>query len=191
MKLINLAIALTFITACYCQANPTGIAWPKAWNATITVTMGDVVIGAPATSYYDSTVSMQATFFTQCATAGGIVNLEPCVQVQSSVEGNFGIWTIQGDSCCVNFNNVGFLAPEWPTTMDFINYQDVFGQSAIHFSGGGDKHDYYVTNDEFQIPLFVGPEEWTWPSGWLVGEQPDVFSDLMPISACNSTCVAA
>ena len=108
----------------------------------------------------------------------------------------------------IKFNNVGFLAPEWPTTMDFINYQDVFGQrfvfcfsyyyliltifiSAIHFSGGGDKHDYYVTNDEFQIPLFVGPEEWTWPSGWLVGEQPDVFSDLMPISACNSTCVAA
>merc|ERR1719191_163099 len=113
---------------------------------------------------------MQATFFSQCAIAGGTVNNEPCIQVQSSVSSNFGIWTIIGDSCCVNFANVGFINPSWPSTLSYIGTQKVNGQDAIHYAGGTpDNHDYYVTNDNEQLPLFVGPEEWTWLEAWEVG----------------------
>eukprot|EP00339_Tiarina_fusa_P024499 CAMPEP_0117034864 /NCGR_PEP_ID=MMETSP0472-20121206/24793_1 /TAXON_ID=693140 ORGANISM="Tiarina fusus, Strain LIS" /NCGR_SAMPLE_ID=MMETSP0472 /ASSEMBLY_ACC=CAM_ASM_000603 /LENGTH=154 /DNA_ID=CAMNT_0004744157 /DNA_START=123 /DNA_END=587 /DNA_ORIENTATION=- len=154
--------------------------------------MSDTVIGAPATTYYDSTRLMQATFFSQCAIAGGIVNNEPCVQVQSSVSGNFGIWTITGDTCCIDFAHVGYLIPSWPSDLEYVGIQQVFGQEAIHYAGGSpDLHDYYVTNDANQVPIFVGPEEWTWFSGWSVGPQPDVFSSLMPISSCTSNCTAS
>merc|ERR1712137_28872 len=190
--MLRLFVIALCLTSCLAQSNPPAKSWPSAWNATVSITMGDIVVGAPANTYYDASRQMQATFFTQCGIAGGIVNNEPCTQVQSSVEGNFGIWTITGDSCCVDFENVGFIVPSWTSTLSYVGTQMVFGQEAIHYAGGTpDNHDYYVTNDANQTPIFVGPEEWTWFNGWTIGPQPDVFSNLMPISSCVGKCAAS
>lgn len=38
-----------------------------------------------------------------------------------------------------------------------LDFYYLISFSAIHYAGGTpDNHDYYVTNDENQLPLFVG-----------------------------------
>ena len=90
-KLATLFFAVVLISLVQAQSPPTPLPWPKYWNATIQVTMSDIVIGAEANVYYDSTQGYQRVDFTQCAVAGGAVNNEPCTMVFSSVPDNFGV----------------------------------------------------------------------------------------------------
>lgn len=90
MKTATFCVVFTLVICCFGQSVPAK-PWPSAWNATVFITMNDLVIGAPAQTFYDSSRQMQATFFSQCAIAGGTVNTEPCIQVQSSVSSNFGV----------------------------------------------------------------------------------------------------
>jgi hypothetical protein len=79
-----------FLSVVFAQ-NPTPIAWPNAWNASILVTVNDIVVGAPAMVYYDNSQNYQRVDFSQCAIAGGPVNNDPCTLIFSSNIGNFGV----------------------------------------------------------------------------------------------------
>ena len=86
--LILLLVALIHFSV---AQTPTPKAWPTAWNATVTITLSDIIIGAPADVYYDANRQMQVVYFSQCAMAGGVVNYQPCVNVQSSQPDNHGV----------------------------------------------------------------------------------------------------
>lgn len=96
MKVATCCLVLVFVVSSFAQSVPAK-PWPNAWNATVFITMSDIVIGAPAQTFYDNSRQMQATFFSQCAIAGGTVNNEPCIQVQSSVSSNFGVSILFND----------------------------------------------------------------------------------------------
>ena len=91
LVMLRLFVIALCLVSCYAQSNPPAKSWPSAWNATVSITMGDIVVGAPANTFYDASRQMQATFFSQCGIAGGLLNNEPCIQVQSSVSDNFGV----------------------------------------------------------------------------------------------------
>ena len=88
--MLRAIVVLLFVTVSLCQV-PVALPWPAAWNATVYVTMSDIVVGAPADVYYDSSELMQVVEFSQCAVAGGTVLNTPCTMIQSSQPDNFGV----------------------------------------------------------------------------------------------------
>jgi hypothetical protein len=89
----TIVLLVCIIGAVFCQGSgPSALPWPEAWNATVLVTLSDLVIGAPAQVYYDYTQFMQITEFSQCAVVGGaVLPNEPCTLVQSSQPNNHGV----------------------------------------------------------------------------------------------------
>ena len=77
------------VTLCVAQRQH-ALAWPPAWNATITVSMGEVM-NATGSVFYDAGRQIQVVYFEKCAVNGGIVNNLPCIHVESSIPDNYGV----------------------------------------------------------------------------------------------------
>eukprot|EP01094_Clydonella_sp_ATCC50884_P025451 TRINITY_DN668_c0_g1_i1.p2 TRINITY_DN668_c0_g1~~TRINITY_DN668_c0_g1_i1.p2 ORF type:complete len:231 (+),score=75.10 TRINITY_DN668_c0_g1_i1:35-694(+) len=184
--------AASAASASAASASATLPPWPSEWNATLQVTLGDLVAGTRAFTTYSAPRSMQITRFDQCANAAGPVLYEPCDLVLSSHPDNFGIYTVFANgTCCYNFKRLGALPPTWTQTLSPCAVPTaeqgtaVLGRKAACWEGGG--HRLLVALDDGQ-PLFVGPEEWLWID-WNVGEQPShEFEHVMPISQCKNQC---